>query len=348
MAASVSGIRSAINGELRAGRAVHRGPRAGCLGGEWHPAFHLPAATRVMIASLKFPRPVARRAWAFLRKGLASLGLLSSAALAAAPLSPQETRTSPFDLAIGGELVGLPARATRYLPWKALRALPTQTLTLSGEFVKGEQQVTVVFLQDLWAALPVAPGTDAILATCSDGYTSIYRSTFIATYRPFLILEINGRGPETWPPEGLKFNPGPYVISISDTVAPAVSTLLDSGHKRPWGVARIDIANYAQRNAPAYTGKWAHLSGRAQEGREIWVNSCASCHRGPPSLFGGTKSDRPFEVLAAHAAYNQDYFKRYVRNPQAVMPGAKMEAHPHYSDMQLDALIAFIVAEPAT
>ena len=63
-------------------------------------------------------------------------------------------------------------------------------------------------------------------------------------------------------------------------------------------------------------------------------------------MFAGTKSDRPFEVLAAHAGYNQAYFKNYVRDPKSVSASAKMEAHPHYTDGQLDALMAFITAEP--
>ena len=39
---------------------------------------------------------------------------------------------------------------------------------------------------------------------------------------------------------------------------------------------------------------------------------------------------------------------RFVRDPQKTMPGAKMEAHPHYTDTQLEALMAFITAESST
>jgi hypothetical protein len=34
-----------------------------------------------------------------------------------------------------------------------------------------------------------------------------------------------------------------------------------------------------------------------------------------------------------------------VRNPKAMMAEALMEAHPHYTDAQLDDLIAFITAD---
>jgi cytochrome c2 len=291
--------------------------------------------------------PASRRRIGLLRGGaLALLCLAGVCGARGGTLELQRTATSPYDLVITGRLTGVPAGERRYARWADLRALPTSRLKLAGEFVKGEQELTVVFLTDLWAALPRGAGADTLLATCGvDGYASVYRESFMTRCRPFLVLEISGQGPEKWPPPGLDYNPGPYVISISAAVAPAVAQLLDPGHKKPWGVTALEVANFDERYRGSFSGRWTALSPRAEAGREIWINSCASCHRGPAGTFGGTKSDRPFEVLAAYAGYNPDYFKKYVRNPQGVISGAKMEPHPHYTDVQLDALIAFIVAE---
>ncbi len=281
-----------------------------------------------------------------LRAGLFALLCLAGTGGVRAALALHSERASPYDLVLTGRLAGVPSGEKRYVSWADLRALPTSKLKLAGEFVKGEQELTVVFLTDLWAALPRGAGADTLLATCGvDGYASVYRESFMTGCRPFLVLEINGEGPEKWPPPGLDYNPGPYVISISAAMAPAVAQLLDPGHKKPWGVTALEVANFDERYRGSFSGRWAALSARAVAGREIWINSCASCHRGPAGTFGGTKSDRPFEVLAAIAGYSPDYFKKYVHNPQAVMAGAKMEPHPHYTDAQLDALIAFIVAE---
>ncbi|HRE07081.1 MAG TPA: cytochrome c [Opitutaceae bacterium] len=274
------------------------------------------------------------------------LGLAGPSVQAGLPLLTE--RSSPHDLAVTGRIEGAPPGSTRYVRWSDLRALPTHKLVLEGEFVAGEQTMTVVYLSDVWKALPRGRGADTVLATCTDGYASVYTEAFVAEYRPFVILEINGTGPESWPPPGINYNPGPYVIFVSTKVAASVAGILDVGHKRPWGVSKIELANYEERYAAIHQGRWSKLSPRAAQGRQIWINSCASCHQGPGGIFGGTKSDRPFEVLAAHAGYNQAYFRRYVRDPQGVVSGAKMEAHPHYSDAQLDALIAFITAEPGT
>ncbi len=276
----------------------------------------------------------------------AALALVWLGGLPVFGLQLHPERALPTDLAVTGRIAGVPAGETRYVRWAELRALPSVIkMKLDGEFVKGEQEVTALWLADVWAALPKAADADALLATCTDGYAAVYRPDFIKTYRPILILEINGQGPDKWPPPGLKFNPGPYVITVSKDIVPAVETYLDVGHKRPWGTDVIEVANYADRFKAAYTGKWAGLSARAEAGRELYINSCTSCHVGPDKMFGGTKSGRFFEALVAHATHNPEFFKKYVRAPKSVMPAAAMEAHPHYTDEQLDAMIAFISAE---
>ena len=269
-------------------------------------------------------------------------------AFAAASLSRaielQVARQSPFDLEVCGKLAGVPAGQSRYVRWEDLRALPTTKLRLDGEFVKGPQELTVVFLSDLWNALPSSPGADTLLATCGDGYSSIYTSDFISRYKPFLVLEINGQGPAKWPPPGLAFNPGPYVITVSTDLVPAAAGYLDLPHKKPWGTKTNEVAAYAERLSGFYSGKWASLTPTAAAGREIWINSCACCHQGPDGQFGGTKSGRPFQVLAAYATYDKAFFMKYVRDPKSLVAGAKMEAHPWYTDEQLSHLIEFITA----
>jgi len=279
------------------------------------------------------------------QRALAAATLLCAAQPLARALELRRDRGSPFDLALTGRLAGVAAGETRYLRWADLRALPVSRLRLRDEFVQGEQEVTIVYLQDLWQALPRTEGADVLLATCDDGYASVYREGFLARYRPFLVLEINGQGPERWPPPGLKFNPGPYAISVSPAVVPAVARLLDAGHKKPWGVIALEVASFAERFHDAYSGAWGRLDARAAQGREFWVNSCASCHPGPGATFGGSKSGQAFPTLAALAEVNAPFFRRYVRHPQDLVAVAKMEGHPHYTDAQLDALIAFITVQ---
>jgi cytochrome c2 len=276
---------------------------------------------------------------------IAALFMLGGAVPARA-LELHAERTSPNDLSFTGRLVGVPAGTARYARWSDLRSLPTSTLRMNGEFIDGPQEVTVVFLDDLWKALPIGAGADSLLATCADGYASVFTSDFISRYRPFLVLEINGKGPKDWPPPGLEFNPGPFVITVSAALVPAAARYRDLEHKKPWGVTTLEVASYAERFGPIYSGPWASLTPAARDGREVWVNSCASCHQGPSGIFGGSKAARPFEVLAAYAGHDRAYFMKYVRDPKSLVPCAKMEPHPGYTDYELSNLIAFITSGP--
>jgi len=278
------------------------------------------------------------------RQVAAAALLLLAAGAPAGALELHSQRGSPFDLALRGRLTGVPAGGELYARWSDLRALPTAKLQAPGEFVKGPQELTVVFLSDLLAALPAGAGADCLLATCGDGYAGIFTSGFISKYRPFLVLEINGKGPADWPPPGLAFNPAPYAITVSDILAPDASAFLDIEHKKPWGVTTIEVASFADRFGGIYSGKFASLGPAARAGREIWINSCASCHAGPGGTFGGTKADRPFQVIAAYAVFDRPFFVKYVRDPKSLVPSAKMEAHPRYTDGQLSDLVEFISA----
>ncbi len=272
---------------------------------------------------------------------LALLPLVSWAA-PRPPLPLSATASTPFDLQVSG-VQGAP---TAWVRWQDLRQLPTQTITVADEFVPGPQKVTIVLLADLLAALPLRPDGNTLLASCTDGYAAVFSQDFIQRFHPFLVLEIDGRGPESWPPPGLTYNPGPYVVSVSPTLAPDLPTHPDMSHKRPWGVNHLQWVVADQALSSLSQGPWADLSPRAIAGRTLWIESCFSCHTGPGDQIGGTKSARPFEVLRALALYNEPYVRTYIRSPKALNAQAKMTPHPHYTDPELDALLAFLRAEP--
>src|SRR5580704_19597108 len=113
---------------------------------------------------------LAARAFFMQRSSPMNLRHATRAALCALLATPawalelHPSRSSPFDLALNGRLSGVPAGATRFVTWSELRALPVTVLEMDGEFVKGRQSLTVVFLADLMKALPVEAGSDVLLA----------------------------------------------------------------------------------------------------------------------------------------------------------------------------------------
>jgi hypothetical protein len=277
---------------------------------------------------------------------LSAIGLLAAVARSAT----LAVRTGPggkFDLPISGMLVGLAPGQEGHIDRSDLLALPTSLVDVTGKFGKETKEARVLFLSDFVAALPSRPGADVLLATCTDGYMSVYTFDFIRRYRPFLVLQLGGRGPERWPPPGLAFNPAPFAIDASAALAAGVEEYRDIGHKRPWGIVSVRLSSMQESFGAFFRGRWAAPGPAAAAGREIWINSCASCHPGPPGATGGTKSGRPIEIVQAIAGANRSFFMQYVRQPTSLDPAAKMEAHPWYSDAELDQLIAFLTA-PAT
>jgi hypothetical protein len=221
---------------------------------------------------------------------LRALALLLAGSLpaAGATLNVLPGPGGPFDLPVAGMVAGVDPGQAAHVARADLLTLPLQTVDVAGHFGSKVKTARVVMLGDLIAALPHAPGVDVLLAACTDGYMSVYTSGFIRRYHPFLVLELDGVGPDHWPPAGLAYNPGPFAIDVSEAVAPGVGKYLDIAHKQPWAVVSIRLSSMAASFGGYYEGRWAHLSPAAVAGRELWINSCASCHAGPEGVAGGT------------------------------------------------------------
>ncbi|MEM9025503.1 MAG: c-type cytochrome [Verrucomicrobiota bacterium] len=228
------------------------------------------------------------------------------------------------------------------LSYDRIAALPSQTFAFDdGAYFKG-QEVTAVMMEDLWKAVDPERQTDTITAYCTDKYFSVYPRAFVQTYQPFVIIKVDGKVPSEW--TGALKNASPYFISFkNDDSKPPYKY---QRNKRPWGVVSVTFGKYDEMFSAFYSGVYEDLTGPAVEGREIWVNSCASCHQAAGNGIGGHRAVRPWEVLAVHASVNVDYFKNYVLDPKSVNPVAEMEAYPEYSDAQLDTIIAFLTHGP--
>ena len=280
-----------------------------------------------------------RLSFGWIRRSVAWVLIVGGAWQPLSALTLRLERAEPHDLEISGGLAGVPAGESRFASWAALRTLSPRRVVLDGEFVPGPQEVTIIDLARLWQALPVEPRRDTLLAWCTDGFLAVYRRDEVEALRPFVVLEINGRGPGQWPPEGLAFNPGPYAIGVDRTLAPAVADLLSETSKKPWGVARVEFVRYAEAFAPLLA---LNLSEPARQGREVWLQRCVSCHEGPPGTVGGTKAARRFALLSAQAAGAPDFFLRYVKNPRSINPAATMEANESLDVGLIEAVRRFL------
>jgi hypothetical protein len=74
----------------------------------------------------------------------------------------------------------------------------------------------------------------------------------------------------------------------------------------------------------------------------IAINECFSCHNA--GAYGGGMAQKPWPVLAIHAATNADYFRKMVTNPQQFKPGVAMPDHKFWDDATFEAVEAYFKA----
>lgn len=249
------------------------------------------------------------------------------------------TRTSPLDLELGGDLVGLSAGAKRYVSRQDLLALPQVSFTVTDDLnFDGSTPVRGVELE-LLARTFAAEGEKAFaVATCTDLFRAHYPEAYVHAHRPLLVLEINGQGPDAWPKskEGLPM--GPYVISHPH-FTPSFKTLSQEDEAQiPWGVLRLEFQNekkFLDRIAPV-----GPTSGEpaVQAGYRIAQQICSHCHSASAERQKGTLTWAAIGMLAASAP---SQFAAYVRNPRSKAQYAEMPAYPNYDDATLQALTSY-------
>jgi mono/diheme cytochrome c family protein len=269
-----------------------------------------------------------------------------SAALLDVQASPtvrlQETRSSPLDLEVGGDLAGVAAGATRYIPREDLLKLAQVTFNVSDDAnFTGPTQVTGVPLETILLQLSAKPQSDLVVAICDDLYRANYPRAYIAAHHPVLALLINGKEPKDWPKdsEGYGLNIGPYLISHRAFVA-GYSVL---GHAEqphiPWGVVRLEFRNEAAV-FNAIQPRGGHASdAEVQNGYRLAQNNCFRCHN--MGAEGGQKAGHPWQVLAAWASASPEYFAAYIKDPKSKNSHSQMPGNPDYDSTALQALTAY-------
>ena len=251
-------------------------------------------------------------------------------------------RTSPLDLEVGGDLLGLPAGTTRYLTRDDLLALPQVMFKVTDDpNFTGPTQVKGILLEELAHDLGAAPPADLVVATCDDKYRANYPPEYLTQHHPVLVLEVNGKPPSGWPKDSSRheFDMGPYMISHAK-FTPAFKILSHNDESQiPWGVVRLEF-----RNGKVVFGAIAPRGprpdeGLVQAGYKIAQQNCFRCHN--LSASDEQKSWAPWEVLSAIAAGSPEWFAAYVRNPKSKNPQAQMPGNPQYDDETMKALITY-------
>jgi len=261
----------------------------------------------------------------------------------------QEHRESELDLAVGGELPGVPRGATRYVSREELLKLPQVTYAVSGDpNFKGTVNISGVLLEELSEALGAPLAANLVVAVCVDQYHGNFPSEYIREHHPVLVLKINGSPPAGWPKnaEVVGASMGPYLISQAKFTPSFKVFAHEDEAQIPWGVVRLEFRD-EQKTFAAIAPRGPHAGdANVQAGFRIAQQNCFRCHNMGEE--GGRKSGRPWLVLAAWAAAGPEHFASYVRNPVANNPNTQMAASPQYDGATMKALIDYFSTFIAT
>jgi hypothetical protein len=249
-------------------------------------------------------------------------------------------RSSPSDLEIGGELAGVLPGTVRYARYEDLLTLPQETYTISDDTnFKGQTEISGVPLTTLAKLFGQTAHANMIVAICYDKYRSNYPSDYLAAHHPILVLRIDGKMRDNWPPSAHGGQLGPYLIS-HPPFKPSFTVLSHKDEAQiPFGVTRLDFRTESVVfGAILPAGKWTKDS-PVWLGYRIASQDCFRCH----GLYGegGERASRSWLVLAAWAATDAARFQQYIHNPQSIQSSAKMPAHADYDDATLAALTAY-------
>jgi mono/diheme cytochrome c family protein len=272
----------------------------------------------------------------------------------AAAVSPQsatsllhDSRTSPGDLEVGGELAGVAAGASRYIRYEDLLTLPQETYTIADDTnFHGQTEISGIALTTLAHLFGQARHSDLIVAICYDKYRSNYPSDYLAAHHPILVLKVNGKLRDQWPPSEYGGALGPYLIS-HPTFKPSFKILSHEDEPQiPFGVTRIDFRTQSVVFGAIEPGTaWTEASPVGQ-GFRIAKQDCFRCHGLDGE--GGERASRSWLVLAAWAATDATRFEQYIRDPKSIQACSLMAAHPTYDDATLAALTAYFKTFAAT
>jgi len=259
-----------------------------------------------------------------------------------ASIKMEARRQSPLDLEIGGDLPGLPTGSVRYIAREELMKLPQVSNAVDDDAnFAGKAEISGVLLTELMKALAVPQAGTMAVAICVDQYHAHFPEEYVRAHQPILALKINGLLPANWPTNAEVHGAamGPFLISHAK-FTPSFKVLAHEDEPQiPWGVLRLEFRKEtAALAAIAPRGPHANETG-VKDGYVIAQQNCFRCHDNKGE--GGTKSGRPWPVLAAWAEASPARFAAYVRNPQAVNAKSQMAPSPQYDDATMQALIGY-------
>ena len=261
-------------------------------------------------------------------------------------LSLHDSRTSPTDLQLSGDVPGTIDYAGRYVAYSELLKIPQVTFTVADDSnFPGKTEIKGVYLDEVLRAFGIPNANTLVGANSDDGYEGHYTVEYRAVHHPILVLQVNGKKLQIAKRSSSDGIYGPYLIS-HPSFTPRYRILAHAEEAQiPNGVLELRFLMEDEVfHAIEPRGDFAAGSPQMQ-GYLIAQQNCFRCHNA--GEYGGRKAGISWSVLGKIATTKPEFFKGYIKDPGSESAYAEMPGFPEYDDATLAALAAYFQVIPA-
>jgi len=267
---------------------------------------------------------------------LRSLGFCVLLGLAVLPRAGAEE----ISLGVFGKLAGGTSNVVVGYPALLAKAGPPVKVEFDPELGRAAE-FRGVALAELPRLLGAGLDADLIILRAADNYFSCFPKDYVDRHQPFLAVEIDGAPPSRWPKTSYGAALGPYLVSHPKFVGAELLPGLKESPRFPYAVVSLEFARAAE-TLDRLKVDGAATNHSLRIGESLALSACISCHHAGD--FGGTLAQRPWVILSTWAKADPGYFRRYVHDPKAVNPAAKMGGFKDWPAEAIEAVRGYFAA----
>ncbi|MDZ7871203.1 MAG: cytochrome c [Rheinheimera sp.] len=185
------------------------------------------------------------------------------------------------------------------------------------------------------AGFPALNGDDTLVLTASDGYAPTLSAQLLARQQPMLVFAEAEQPDFSFTPlqqgKGM-LSPAPFYL-----IWPGAGKAAEH-YAWPYQLVKIELIRFADRYAQVIPLSTA--SAQVQQGFALFKQNCLKCHS--INLQGGVLGPELNAPKNVTEYWQQHDLKAFIRNPESYRYQSKMPAFSHFSDADIDALLAYL------
>lgn len=215
--------------------------------------------------------------------------------------------------------------------------LPVQQVSLDDPSYQQQKSYRGFLFNDLLqkAGFPVLDSDDTLVLTASDGYAPTLTAAQLQQHQAMLVFAEAGKPDFEFTPlqqgKGM-VSPAPFYL-----VWPGAGK--EAAHYAwPYQLVKIELIRFSDRYAQVLPVKSA--SAQVQQGFTLFKQNCLKCHS--INLQGGVlgpELNAPKNVTEYWQIHD---LRAFIRNPESYRYQSKMPAFSHFSDADIDAVLAYL------